>query len=148
MNEEKIRNCFTEVEEGVNIDVIYPLGSLYFSMNEVNPGTFLNGIWKRIQNQFLMAASSTYPVGTTGGTIGHHHTLNNAYARIGCAQGVMYYNRKYGTAIPYNQTIDSPKMSHTDRQVNQNLATSLDGRTDNTSLLPPYLAVSILKRVA
>jgi len=26
MNEEKIRNCFTEVEEGVNIDVIYPLG--------------------------------------------------------------------------------------------------------------------------
>ncbi len=190
MNEEKIRNCFTEVEEGVNaefnkvtvkcfdstnnafsmdcegnlvvnsirtreevflhdiIDAIYPVGSLYFSMNEVNPETFLTGTWERIQNQFLLASSSTYPVGTTGGSIGHHHTLNNAYARIGCARGVMYYHRKYGTAINYNQTVDDPSFSHTDRQANQNVGTSLDGRTDNTSLLPPYIAVSIWKRVA
>ncbi len=190
MNEEKIRNCFTEVEEGVNaefnkvtvkcfdstnnafsmdcegnlvvnslrtredtvlydlIDAIYPIGSLYFSMNELDPGTFLKGTWERIQNQFILAASSTYPVGTTGGDLSHNHTLGNGYARIGCTQGIMHYNRKYGTSIAYNQSIVSPAVDHKNNQVNTNVGTSLDGRTDNTSILPPYIAVCIWKRVA
>lgn len=44
-----------------DIDMIYPVGSIYMSVNNVSPGTFLPGTsWTQITDTFLLAAGSTY----------------------------------------------------------------------------------------
>ena len=51
-----------------DFDLIYPIGSIYLSVNNVNPGTLFGGIWEQIQNQFLLGAGNIYTAGNTGGS--------------------------------------------------------------------------------
>lgn len=71
---------------GTNIlELVYPVGSIYMSVNSTNPGTLFGGTWERIQDRFLLAAGSTYSAGsangqasvkyTPAGTVANH-TLN------------------------------------------------------------------------
>lgn len=49
------------------MDLLYPIGSLYLSTAETDPGTTLGGTWQRIEDRFLLAAGQTYAAGATGG---------------------------------------------------------------------------------
>ena len=49
------------------INLIYPVGSIYMSTNNVSPATFLGGTWVAIQDRFLLSAGSSYSAGSTGG---------------------------------------------------------------------------------
>lgn len=40
----------------IPVDVIYPVGSIYMSMNETNPGNIFGGTWEQIQGRFLLGA--------------------------------------------------------------------------------------------
>lgn len=62
---------------GIQIDNIYPVGSLYFSVNNIDPGTLFGGTWERIQDKFLLCAGSTYAAGTTGGNATSGGPSNN-----------------------------------------------------------------------
>lgn len=62
---------------GPQIDQIYPVGSLYFSVNDIDPGTLFGGIWSRIQDKFLLCAGETYAAGTTGGSTTSGEPSNN-----------------------------------------------------------------------
>lgn len=55
-------------------DFIYPVGSIYLSVNNINPSTIFGGTWEQIQDTFLLAAGNTYTAGTTGGNSNHSHT--------------------------------------------------------------------------
>lgn len=75
-------------------DKIYPPGSIYMSVNNVDPGLLFGGTWERITGQFLLAASDTdggantaiRPVNESGGSADavipyHNHSVsavNNA----------------------------------------------------------------------
>lgn len=78
------------------IDLIYPVGSIYMSVNAVDPGTMFDGTeWEQITGKFLLAAGNGYNNGATGGeathvltpsetamknhshTMAHTHTLNS-----------------------------------------------------------------------
>lgn len=51
------------------LNIIYPVGSIYMSVNTTNPGTLFPGTtWTKIQNRFLLAAGSSYTSGDTGGS--------------------------------------------------------------------------------
>lgn len=50
------------------IDIIYPIGSIYTSLNDVNPSLLFGGYWEKIQGQFLLASGTEYNVGETGGS--------------------------------------------------------------------------------
>lgn len=52
----------------VLLDLVYPIGSIYISANNVNPSEFLGGTWEQITDKFLLAAGSTYTAGNTGGS--------------------------------------------------------------------------------
>ena len=41
------------------IDKIYPIGSIYMSMNNTNPQTFLGGTWEQIKDCFMWATGDT-----------------------------------------------------------------------------------------
>ena len=52
---------------GEVVDKVYPIGSIYMSMNNTNPGTLFGGTWSQIQGKFLLGASSGHSAGSTGG---------------------------------------------------------------------------------
>ena len=58
------------------IDVIYPVGSIYMSVNSVNPSTLFGGTWEQIKDTFLLATGDTYANGSTGGEATHTLTEN------------------------------------------------------------------------
>lgn len=58
------------------LDLIYPIGSIYISINNTNPGTLFGGTWNQLKDRFLLSADSTYIAGSTGGEA--IHTLTPA----------------------------------------------------------------------
>lgn len=81
------------------LDLIYPIGSIYMSLNDVSPSSFIGGTWERIPTgRFLTAAgggtnpttdsntysgrgnytgqTSWYPIGETGGENDHQLTVD------------------------------------------------------------------------
>ena len=56
------------------LDKIYPIGSIYMSVNNVSPASFLGGTWAVLQDRFLIGAGSIYEVNATGGASSHTHT--------------------------------------------------------------------------
>ena len=58
------------------IDVIYPVGSIYMSVNSVNPSNLFGGTWEQIKDTFLLASGDTYANGSTGGEATHTLTTN------------------------------------------------------------------------
>lgn len=79
----------TYIESSALIDLIYPIGSIYMSVNNVSPATFLGGTWSALGGQFLLGANATYTAGTTGGSAthtlttaempSHGHTINHTH---------------------------------------------------------------------
>jgi cytochrome c5 len=75
------------VREAVNNNwlSIYPIGSIYMSVNNVNPSEIFGGTWQQIKDKFLLACGDTYNNGATGGSATHtpsgtvgNHTLTAA----------------------------------------------------------------------
>ena len=51
-----------------NIDKVYPVGAIYMSVVNTNPGTLFGGTWEQLKDRFLLGAGSTYTAGNTGGS--------------------------------------------------------------------------------
>ena len=45
------------------------------SNDPTSPASFIGGAWERVEGEFIMGASSAYPVGTTGGSATHTQTV-------------------------------------------------------------------------
>ena len=69
-------------------ETIYPVGSIYMSVNNVNPSTVFGGTWQQIKDKFLLACGDTYNNGATGGSAtntlevsqlpSHYHNFDKA----------------------------------------------------------------------
>ena len=46
---------------------IYPVGSIYMSVNSISPETLFGGTWEALEDRFLLGAGSAYTAGATGG---------------------------------------------------------------------------------
>lgn len=67
---------------------IYPVGSVYISVNSTDPSTLFGGTWARLKDTFLLANGDVYAPGSTGGSAtktiattnlpAHNHTVNSA----------------------------------------------------------------------
>lgn len=56
----------------LSFDDVYPVGSIYMSVNNVNPATLFGGTWEQIAGgRCLIGANSNYALGTTGGEATH-----------------------------------------------------------------------------
>ena len=64
----EIGNASSGVSPSDLLDLIYPVGSIYMSVVDVSPSTFLGGTWERLKDRFLLGAGDTYTAGATGGS--------------------------------------------------------------------------------
>lgn len=54
----------------------FPIGYIYLSTSNANPGQFFGGTWEPIKDRFLLLAGNTYKAGQTGGEAVHKLTIN------------------------------------------------------------------------
>lgn len=64
--------------ESITFDDVYPVGSIYLSMANTNPGTLFGGTWEKLDNKFILSAGNSYNAGDTGGSnnavvVSHNH---------------------------------------------------------------------------
>ena len=55
---------------------IYPVGSIYMSVNSTSPASLFGGTWEELKDKFLLGAGDTYSSGATGGEAYHTLTSN------------------------------------------------------------------------
>lgn len=60
------------------LDLIYPVGSIYISVNSAAPSDLFGGSWERIKDTFLLGSGDTYEAGSIGGSedavvVRHNH---------------------------------------------------------------------------
>ena len=127
-----------------SVDSVYPIGSIYMSVNETDPSILFGGSWEQIKDRFLLSCGDKYENGSVGGEDEHqltieelpshnHNSWKRTASQVDFASGydVMHfsgskYDEKYQI---YCTTADTGgNLSHNN--------------------MPPYLAVYIWKRVA
>ena len=59
------------------LNLVYPVGSIYWSSNNTNPGTLFGGTWTQIKDRFILAAGDYYSNGATGGASSVTLTVSN-----------------------------------------------------------------------
>ena len=121
-----------------SLSSVYPVGSIYMSVNSTNPGTLFGGTWQRIEGRFLLGASATYGAGTTGGEASHKLSIDEipAHNHTTPMNSVDAFNK--------NSTVVGTT-GYGIYQWNQGGSTG-GGASHNN--MPPYLSVYIWKRTA
>ena len=85
------------------------------SNDPTSPASFIGGTWERIEGEFIMGASSAYPVGTTGGSATHTQTVaempsHNHSGSTGSA-GSHSHSAWTGGAGGHNHTVSSASVT-------------------------------------
>jgi hypothetical protein len=124
---------------------IYPVGSIYMSVNPTNPEYFFGGKWEQLKDMFLLGAGDTYEAGTTGGSDTHNHGLASGCAHINSNGKTILYQYKSGKSWKANYQVTGSSGASSSTSYSD--VTTLGGTTDEGSSLPPYLTVYIWKRI-
>ena len=146
-------------------EIVYPVGSIYMSVNSTSPATLFGGTWERVQDKFLLAAGSTYAAGGTGGEA--EHTLTEA--QLPTMTGYFTLASNLGTNVTGASTkLESAsgkfsRVSRSGRNILKFNSGTYTVSTDQTlydqvklsigsgnahNNMPPYLAVYVWKRTA
>ena len=137
------------------IDCIYPVGAIFMSVNNVNPGTYLGGTWARITDTFLYAGtdSGTYKVGNTGGSknsVASHTHPDAVFNMRGNSEGSTYDNiapvSNVSRTFPGNWNNGLYNSSGSTPYEQVTIKTASEGITDGN--MPPWLAVYMWERTA
>lgn len=141
------------ISGGLTIDDIYPVGSIYMSVNSTSPATLFGGTWQRIKDTFLLASGDTYTSGSTGGSanavlVEHtHETTSNGehthpikYKANGVITG--------STWRPVTTSQDGTSSSYMSSSGGHSHTISTEGESGTGKNMPPYLAVYMWQRTA
>ena len=124
------------------LDKAYPVGSIYMSVNSINPKNFFGGTWVQIKDRFLLAAGTTYKAGTTGGEATHTLTESEMPSHN---HAVYFPNDAAADHSAPGNYPDGPSDS-TYYAVGSYTSSAGGGGAHNN--MPPYLAVYVWKRTA
>lgn len=117
---------------------VYPVGSIYMSVNNVDPANLFGGTWEQIKDRFLLSAGDIYANGSTGGEATHTLTIaempKHTHVQSGGASGVNddgnVVQRGYSSPLKPTAVVGETG----DNQPHNNM--------------PPYLVVNMWKRTA
>lgn len=133
---------------------VYPVGSIYLSVNSTSPASLFGGTWEQLKDRFLLGAGSAYAAGSTGGEAAHTLSINEIPSHAG---------HLYGNAGGVNEKGDAKGAWLKEININSSLTTSYGWNYKNNEYypanrslgggaahnnMPPYLAVYMWKRVS
>lgn len=147
------------------LNLTYPVGSIYMSVNSTNPGTLFGGTWVQLQNRFLLGAGSSYSNGATGGSAtvtlnvnqipahthtqasctdpgNHSHYIPNARSTSSSGSPPKFESWPTCTSTSRNHYTDGAG-SHT-----HTITLNNTGGGQAHDNMPPYLVVYMWKRTA
>lgn len=148
------------------LDVVYPIGSIYCSMESTTPATLFGGTWTQVTSRFLYGST----VGkTTAGSATHYHkwylnwiewygttpSMSNGQAGDQFDSCTTRYDEDGGTSMVLSRTHGYSPWSHT-KAANVSAYTTastpatvhMECKTTGTSTLPPYITCYIWYRTA
>lgn len=153
---------------------MYPVGSVYITYNNVNPGTFLGGTWERFgQGRTLVgegtgndgSTSMSFTSGSTGGEYQHYHAVQVGYTMMygavtnGIESKAIMVSKladKSGWSeavkdIGYGRTQKiNAGVEYSFKDINGSYADarSSTGTTSKSSTIQPYITVYFWRRTA
>lgn len=152
------------------VDSIYPVGSIYMSVNSTSPATLFGGTWSQLKDRFLLGAGDTYSNGATGGAAtvtlttsqmpSHTHTFTGSSATTssdshthtvpntkGDNSGSGNKCESWASASASGRTVTTSSDSHTHTLTAKGTNSSTGGGSSHNNM-PPYLVVYMWKRTA
>lgn len=140
----------TENTSGLSVNDIYPVGSIYMSVDSTSPASrFANTTWEQLKDRFLIGAGGSYSNGSTGGA-----------AKVTIAEKNLPWNTvvlsQYGSKLGMYGRGDQNGSSVwgftalSDAYKNASGGVYADGTNYNVAMdnMPPYLAVCMWRRVS
>lgn len=135
------------------INLVYPVGSIYMSVNNVSPQTFLGGTWEQIKDRFLLSAGDTYSSGSIGGEANHTLTTEElASHNHGWSKRYMMVSNPGAVFAINDSNFDA--IAATDNAITDGgvFATpnfiEYTGSNRPHNNMPPYLTVYMWKRIS
>lgn len=150
--------CIEIVQEGQgsqgnNTDIlnsVYPVGSIYMSVVNVSPASFIGGTWERIQDKFLLSAGNTYSAGSEGGEAAHTLTIDEIpshnHATNGAVLNTDYWATATGSSV--DGWVKNTAGTAQGAAIYSSSATGKAGGGEAHNNMPPYLTVYMWVRVA
>lgn len=142
------------------INSIYPIGSVYISLTETNPGTYLKGVWEQFgQGRSLIGEGTgndgnntmNFTAGSTGGNYKHNHTygikLNDYYSNI---SNLKLRNPDGTWQGGVNDGNLNAYVNAACQQNNKEITSQtfkIEANTSNSITMYPYITVYFWKRV-
>lgn len=123
------------------VDLVYPIGSIYMSVNSASPAVLFGGTWVQIKDTFLLSAGDTYTAGATGGEATHTLIADEMPKH---SHTLLYYKSDGTDTFGYSY-------QNKGKESNANPTSSGIGWAGNNqphNNMPPYLTVYMWKRTA
>lgn len=143
--DEEFKARDSEVRNLINAiwSTIYPVGSIYMSVEDTSPATLFGGTWEQIKDTFLLASGETYEAGATGGEVEHTLTINEMPKH---GHKAMYY-KSDGSSPMGGYVYQTPGELSSSSNIESSFIEHTGGSLPHNNM-PPYLAVYVWKRVA
>lgn len=154
----KINRSFDDSQITNILQYVYPVGSIYMSVNDIDPTTLFGfGTWEKIKDTFLLSSGDNYQIGEMGGEVEHKLT----YEELPATEGVIVmHNAALGTNIAgasgcftedsvVNGTYKNggSALEASTKSVGK-IKYSNGGKDVAHNNMPPYLVVNIWKRMS
>lgn len=132
------------------INAVYPVGAIYMSAVEVDPGELFPGTtWTAIEDRFLLAKGENTTAGATGGaeSYSHSHTAPIMVRANGTASEVVAVDVNGTQSAGNGRTTYAVGATVTQGTLSSDTGI-LRTRSTTVSAMPPYLVVYMWRRTA
>lgn len=120
-------------------NAIYPVGSIYISVNNTSPSTLFGGTWEQLTETFLYASTTADVNSTTatGGEATHTLTINE----------IPSHKHQTSVLARYTTTSSANALVGYDSKTSHQNTSSVGGGQPHNNM-PPYMKVFMWKRTA
>lgn len=143
-----VNKTIKDIQDRVNS--FYPVGSIYISADAKNPSELFGGVWERIEDRFLLAASDTYPNMSTGGEAEHTLTIEELPIHNHQIHQWTWILSSGGNSGRYNipgQSAGNGNAEHANEDAEYRTSYETGGNQAHNNM-PPYLAVYVWRRIS
>lgn len=149
-------NSLTDTAKTVLLSVVYPVGSIYMSINSTSPASFLGGTWRALAEGYTLWTTTTSGQGgnkisaglpNITGTLGHIIKRNNEanYSGFGTYSGAFISHTRNANR-GYFQTTASGDAGASVVSFYASSSNSIYG--NSTTVQPPAIKVYAWERIA